>query len=181
MRIDRVDQTIPDSKEDDISLAIFDYKTGSVSLSGLRKSPITDAQLPLYTLANFSEHDEFKGHNVHIDTVAYAQISYKDVNYMAMGISGDNNTEENLKYEPIEVPETKKVNDKKSKIEGVDCWPDLLQWWRDQIETSVREICSGQCHFEIRDKGKANLHEGLLTIVRDEELGFYSHIDQEED
>ena len=182
LRIDRID-SIPESinninndgdkGQGTDSLIIFDYKSGSTSLSGLQTHPIYDCQLPLYLLSQTAStiqltsnleldlnpeiHDE---PNKHVTGIGYIELSAKSINYN--GICQDTNIQIPNFVEPQKLTRQQLPN----------TWEDACHWWEQQLYDLVTEVSLGQCYYHHRQPSKLLYYDHLHSAIRDEEISF---------
>lgn len=140
VRIDRIDQLATGET------VVIDYKTGATNLAGLQKLPLQDPQLPAYALCT----------NTHINAVAYAEINRKNNRLNGMGAL------ENVQP-GILIPSQIKNDD------APDNWPDLITWWRTDLEQSLEQIQTGHCPCETYNPAEAAYYSFLLPITREQE------------
>lgn len=181
LRIDRMDSitTIKndnnnDKEQNTESLIIFDYKSGSTSLSGLQTQPIYDCQLPLYLLSQANSAVQLTSNleldlhpaiingesNMHIAGIGYIELSAKDINYN--GICQNAN---------IQIPNFVEP-EKLTRQQLPNTWDDACHWWEQQLYDLVTEVSLGQCHYNHRQPNKLLYYDHLLSAIRDEEINF---------
>lgn len=186
LRIDRIDSiddidngnnsTNNNNDQDANSLIIFDYKSGSTSLSGLQTHPIYDCQLPLYLLSQTASsktqltsnlelnlhptsHNE---HNRHVTAIGYVELSAKNISYN--GICQSTSIQIDNFVEP----------QKLSRQQLPNTWDDACHWWEQQLYDLVTEVSLGQCHYNHRQPNKLLHYDYLHSAIRDEEINFSS-------
>ena len=135
------------------NLIIFDYKSGSTSLSGLQTHPIYDCQLPLYLLSQS---------HINITAIGYVELSAKNISYN--GICQDTNIQITNFVEP----------QKLTRQQLPSTWDDACHWWQQQLYDLVTEVSLGQCHYNHRQPNKLLYYDHLYSAIRDEEINFSS-------
>ena len=140
VRIDRIDQLATGET------LVIDYKTGATSLTGLQKLPLQDPQLPVYALCIDSN----------VSAVAYAEINRK--HNRLNGIGALENAEAGI-LPPSQI----------KKDDAPDNWPDLIAWWRADLEQSLEEIQAGHCPCVTYNPAEAAYYNFLLPITREQE------------
>lgn len=140
VRIDRIDQLATGET------VVIDYKTGATTLAGLQKLPLQDPQLPAYALCIDSN----------VSAVAYAEINRK--NNRLNGIGALENAQAGI-LAPAQIK-----ND-----DAPDNWPDLIAWWRADLERSLEEIQTGQCPCVTYNPAEVAYYRFLMPLTREQE------------
>lgn len=143
------------------SLVIFDYKSGSTSLSGLQTQPIYDCQLPLYISA-LSSADAQQTNEPVLPIVAtgYIELSAKNIAYL--GICEHQVNELAGFVEPHQL----------TRKHLPSTWSETLHWWQDQLCNLVTEISLGQNHYQHRHPQQLVHYHYLTSAIRAEEIDF---------
>lgn len=115
--IDRVDRL------EDGSLVILDYKTGAVEAELLIGERLLEPQLPIYAITNNDNE---------ADGVAFAQV--RRGSCKLIGVARESNL----------LPKVDGVEKhKKARQQDLNSWDDLLQHWRQQLETLSEDFVAG--------------------------------------
>ncbi|HEY7986632.1 MAG TPA: PD-(D/E)XK nuclease family protein, partial [Methylophilaceae bacterium] len=127
--LDRVDE-LPDGQ-----LVVLDYKTGSsFSHNSWAEDRITEPQLPIYAALVLVEGE--------VAAVCFAKVRAGD--YQFIGIANDVNTLPGVRG----LQEARKLFD----ATKFPTWHDLLQHWRDSLESIADEIKAGAAAVHFADE-----------------------------
>lgn len=116
--IDRIDRL------QDGSRVILDYKTGIVKSDGLIGERLLEPQLPIYAVGDT---------DAEADGVAFAQVRRGECKMIGV------TREEGLLSKVQGAAESKALQEL-----GLDDWPQLLAYWREQLEALADEFVSGE-------------------------------------
>jgi|GEM_PF-1373748 len=147
LRIDRIDYT----KD---GLVIIDYKTGDHKIGSLLGSPLLSPQLPLYALAGV----ENAGFHLSSDNQTIAAVGFFNLHLKSCAMTGIG--ELTSRIDGIYLPQ------ELTRYKTPTSWPDILQWWQDNIVSMHNEMCSGYAAGTVRNPAIARFYSHLDAAAR---------------
>jgi probable DNA repair protein len=142
IKIDRID-TIDDQN------VVIDYKSSSNSVTGAISEPLTDPQLPAYSLVPKK-----------IAGVYFASINNKEVTLDGIALETGKLVAAKTKGFAIRNPDGTNIYSKESQIQ----WPDKVHTWQLELTQIAREIALGNA--QVAPKKSACKHCHLTSFCR---------------
>ncbi len=135
LRIDRIDRLA------DGSVMLIDYKTGESSTRNWTGDRPREPQLPLYALSSRKK----------VEALGFAQLNARDVRYKGASDSSS------------PAPGVRPVASQKLDLPTE--WPDLLEHWRQVLESLARDFMDGRATVDPLDSNAYN-YSGLEPLNR---------------